>query len=191
MTSVNNEIEKQLNLLIGFPLSIARRAADMLILDFGTIREVNKINNISKRPNKRRTFGDFSLHIQCPWRLENTDRIITGRGDLYFSAQTGEYFDDLEDNDTYFEFGKNLQDKIIGELLQGFDPITHSYLNTTKSLVVEKVDADNVGGATIFLSGGYRILLFPSSSKGEDWRLFQGGSNEKHFVVSGSRFEFE
>jgi len=58
-------------------------------------------------------------------------------------------------------------------------------------LVVEKVDADSFGGATICLSGGYRLVLFPASSRNEHWRLLQGATNEKHFVVSGSQVEFK
>jgi hypothetical protein len=190
MTAVKDEIEQHLGLLIGLPLSIARRAIDMLVLLFGTVREVESGINVGKRAGEKGTSSDFSLHIQCPWRLENSDGIVTGRGDLYFSAETGEYFDDLVDGDTCYEFGKNLQDKKIGELLQGLDPITHSYMNTTKLLVVEKVDADNFGGATIYLSGGYQLSMFPYSSQTEHWRLLQGATNEKHFVVSDSHVEF-
>ena len=191
MTSVKEEIKQHLSLLIGLPLSIARRAADMLVLHFGTIREVESGIKVGKRAGEKGSVGVFSLHIQCPWRLDASDGIITGRGDLYISPETGEYFDDELDDDTFYEQGKNLQDKKISELLQGIDPITGDYMNTTQFLMVETVDSDNFGGATIGLSGGYRLVLFPASSVSEYWRLFQGATNEKHFVVSASSVEFE
>lgn len=170
-----------MGLLIGLPLSIARRAADMLVIHFGTIREY-----------ENGTVGDFALHIQCPWRIGDSTGIITGRYDLYFSAETSEYFDDVIDNgDMRYKFEKNLQDKKIGELLQGFDAITRSYINVTNLLVVEKVEADNFGGATIYLSGGYQLSMFPYSCQTEHWRFLQGATNEKHFVVSGSHIELE
>jgi|SRR5687767_6738852 len=192
MTSTKTEIKKHLDQLIGLPLSIARRAADMLVLHFGTIREVES-RSLSgrRRKNKKGTVGDFALHIQCPWRLENSDGIITGRGDLYRSAETGEYFDAELDDDSFYKHGKNLQDRKMGELLQGIEPVTDSYMNVTNFLIVEKTEADNFGEATIYLSGGYRLRIFPSSSTGEHWRLFQGATDEKHFVVEGSVIEFE
>ena len=192
MSAVKDEIKQHLSSLIGLPLSIARRTADLFVLQFGTIREVEGGIKVGKRVGEKGSVGDFALHIQCPWRLEGTDGIITGRGDLYRSPLTGEYFDDVLDDNTFYKQGKNLQDKKIGELLQGVDPITGSYMNTTKLLIVETVDADNFGGATICLSGGYRLVLFPYSSLGdEDWRLLQPRTSEKHVVVSGSHIEFE
>jgi len=69
VTSVSDEIKQHLSLLIGLPLSIARRAADMLVLHFGTIREVESGIKVGKRAGEKGTVGDFSLHIQCPWRV--------------------------------------------------------------------------------------------------------------------------
>jgi hypothetical protein len=192
MSTTKTEVKKHLDQLVGLPLCITRRAADLLVLHFGTIREVESRNLRGKlRKNPKATVGDFSLHIQCPWRIENSEGIITGRGDLYRSADTGEYFDKELDDDSFYEHGKNFQDKRMGELLQGIEPITGSYMNVTDFLIVEATEADNFGEATIYLSGGYRLRIFPSSSKGEHWRLFQASTEEKHFVVEGSAVEFE
>jgi hypothetical protein len=192
MASIEFEIKKHLTALVGLPLCISRRAADVLVLHFGTIREVDTGGSkAGKRVDKKGSVGDFSLHIQCPWRIEKSDGIITGRGDLYISAETGEYFDDAVDDNSFYKQGKSLQDKKVGELLQGIDPITGSYMNITNFLVVESVTADSFGGATLYLSGDYRLVIFPSSSKGEHWRLFQAATNEKHFVMSHSQVEFE
>ncbi|HET9906022.1 MAG TPA: hypothetical protein VFQ23_05265 [Anaerolineales bacterium] len=192
MSSTKAEIKKHLDQLVGLPLSIARRAANMLVLHFGTIREVEgRRLSRKKRKDKKGTVGDFALHIQCPWRLENSEGIITGRGDLYLSAETGNYFDDDEEDDSFDKQGMNLQDRKMGELLQGIDPITGSYMNVTNFLIVESIESDDFGEATIYLSGGYRLRIFPSSSTVEHWRLFQPATEEKHFVVEGSEVEAE
>jgi hypothetical protein len=192
MLSTKTEVKKYLDKLVGLPLSIARRAADLLVLHFGTIQEVeNRSLSGELRKNPKGTVGDFALHIQCPWRLENSEGIITGRGDLYVSAETGEYFDKEVDDDSFYKHGTNLQDKRIGELLQGVEPITNSYMNVTNFLIVESIEAGEFGEATIYLSGGYRLRMFPSNSIGEHWRLFIPSTEEKHFVVEGSGVEFE
>jgi hypothetical protein len=60
MMTIADEITAHLQPLVGLELSIARRAADMRVFHFGRIRKVEK-----------GTVGDYALHIQCPWRLED------------------------------------------------------------------------------------------------------------------------
>jgi len=62
-------------------------------------------------------------------------------------------------------------------------------VNQTEHLVVEAVRADNYGGVTIQLSGGYRLVLFPAGSRGEDWRFFRPDTDGPHFVVADGRVE--
>ncbi len=85
----------------------------------------------------------------------------------------------------------NLQDVRIGELLGGYDPKTRTLINATQKLFVEDVQADDFGGLCISLSDGYRLVLFPAGSRGEDWRLFVPESEVAHFVISGGRIEEE
>jgi hypothetical protein len=54
------------------------------------------------------------------------------------------------------------------------------------------IQANQCGGATIFLSGGFRLVIFPDCSEGEDWRIFCcDGVNERHFVIEGGTIEEE
>jgi hypothetical protein len=147
----------------------------MRIFHFGPIRTV-----------ENDTVGDYALHIQCPWRLEGPKGIVTGRWDLWELAEdradidwdTWDYADD-----------ENLQDRLVGNFLGGYDPQTRSSINETENLVVEAVSADLYGGAIIMLSGGYRLVLFPAGTKGEDWRIFRLQTDEPHFVIAGGRIE--
>src|ERR1700722_6470994 len=128
--------------------------------------------------------GEYALHVQCPWRLENETRIITGNDDLYTpskrSDQLAESFD--------WEKGGSLQDEALRDLLGGYDPDTGQIVNSTNLLTVDAVQADVAGGFCLSLSGGYRFLVFVNGTHREAWRGFKtredgAESNEKHFVV--------
>jgi hypothetical protein len=147
----------------------------MRCFHFGHIRKIEK-----------GTSGDYALHIQCPWRLEGPEGIITGRSDLWEPAEDASSIDwDTWDCDK----DENLQDKRIGELLQGYDPETRSFVNETDRLTVEAVQGDAYGGATLAFSGGFRLVIFPAGTRGEDWRFFRPGMKEAHFVIAGGRIE--
>jgi hypothetical protein len=175
MTTIADEITAHLQPLIGLGLSIARRAADMRIFHFGRIRQVEK-----------GTVGDYALHIQCPWRLEGPQGIMTGRSDLWEPAEDSP---DIDWETWDYDKDENLQDKLIGEFLKGYDPQTGSVVNATGQLIVETVEGDAYGGAIIVLSGGFRLVLFPAGTCGEDWRIFQPQMLESHFVITGGRIE--
>ena len=175
MTTTADEVMVHLQPLIGLELSIARRAADMRVLHFGQIRKVEK-----------GTVGDYALHIQCPWRLEGPQGTVTGRLDLWEPAEDSP---DIDWETWDYDKNENLHDTLMGEFLKGYDPQTRSFVNATGQLVVEAVKGDACGGAIIVLSGGFRLVLFPAGTRGEDWRIFQPGIDESHFVISGGRVE--
>jgi hypothetical protein len=142
----------------------------MRVFHFGEIREVD-----------RGTIGQYALHIQCPWRIDGPNGIITGRLDLWEHASGKAMPDEWEPSTD-----DNLQDLRLGELLGSYDAKTRSHVNITKRLVVERVQASNVGDLDITLSGGYRLLVFPAGSKGESWRIFEPDKDSPHFVVEGN-----
>jgi hypothetical protein len=166
---------ERLTPLVGLRLVIARRAADLRNFQFGQVRAL-----------KSGTVGDHALHVQCPWRFEGPDGILTGLSDLWEPAEVSE---NVDWDSWHYDRDENLQDRQLGTLLGSYDPATRSFVNQTEYLVVEEVRADNCGGATIRLSGGYRLVLFPAGIRGEDWRLFRPGTDEPHFVVAGGRVE--
>ena len=163
MCDVAEATMQHLKPLVGLFLCASRRAADMQIFDLGA----------RGAPGKG-TVGEYALHVQCPWRLEAHGAIVTGRLDLWEPAVPTENFDpwswDYDLNDT-------LRDKRIREFFRNNRPI------------VEDVQTDSCGGATLSLSGNCKLVLFPAGSQGEDWRVFRAGSDEQHFVISGGRVE--
>src|SRR5262245_25598399 len=109
LPNIKAQIEGHLRLLVGKKLSIARRAADMRGFHFGRV----SVDEAGKRSS-----GEFALHIQCPWRIEGPDGIVTGRTDLWEPAEPGK-----EINwDTWdYDEDENLQDRRVGALLGTFD----------------------------------------------------------------------
>ncbi len=168
----DSEITEYLTAVIGLQLTIARRAADLRNFQFGPIRRSNGGST-----------GAYALHIQCPWRLEGPDGIITGRADLWEPADERTEVDlELWGYDTH----ANLQDAKLAELLHGHDLTTRSIVNQTDLLIVETVQADIYGGMVLCLSGGYRLAIFPAGSRGEHWRFFQPDTNQPHLVSEGN-----
>jgi hypothetical protein len=162
--SIRHQVNAALSRLIGLPLSAARRAADMRTLQFGTLRQAD-----------RGSVGDFALHVQCPWRIEGPDGIITGRSDLWEPVDENTPFDP----DFDCEKSPNLQDARVETWLtqnEGF-------------LVVQRVDADDYGGAAIHFGRGFVLRLFPGGARGEDWRLFRPGTDAPHLVVGAGVVE--
>ncbi|MCI0499591.1 MAG: hypothetical protein L0Y36_07920, partial [Planctomycetales bacterium] len=124
MKTVSEQIIAHIKPLIGLQLSYVRRAADMCNFGFGQVRPVEK-----------GTVAEYALHVQCPWRIESSEGIVTGRLDLWEPAELVEG-EDIESWD--YERG-NLQDVLINELLGGYDSQTRSYINKTQILFVEQV----------------------------------------------------
>ena len=162
MTNISESARNHLSPLIGLRLSASYRAADMRIFHFGTMRKVAK-----------GSVGEYALHVQCPWRIQTNDRIITGRHDLFTPVEVPAGFD--WKNWTW-DGNETLQDRLTSDLLANTE------------LTVQAVITDRHGGVTLNLSGGYVLVLFPASSRGEDWRVFVPNC-EHHFVVSGGREE--
>ena len=153
-----------LSQIVGLPLTAARRAADMRTFQFGTLRPVD-----------RGSVGDFVLHVQCPWRIEGPEGIVTGRLDLWEPLDDNARFDE----NWHYDKSPNLQDARLEDWLER-NPVP---------LIVKAVDADDFGGAVITLDQGFVLRLFPAGTRGEDWRLFQPRTDAPHVVISGGAVE--
>jgi hypothetical protein len=148
--------------LVGLRLTIARRAADMLVLHFGDIRP---------HASGEGTVGAYALHVQCPWRLDGPIDTLTGRDDLWEYAGPGE-----RPSGWTYEDGLSLQDKRLGEFMGSRDERTRSWVNQGVRHFVLSAQQTNLGDVTLELTGGSAIRLFPARSSGEAWRLFAPGS---------------
>lgn len=178
MAGLKHEIELALQPLVGLKLARMALAADMRTIAFGTTRA---------RPGGG-VIGEFALHIQCPWRIENREGLITGSDDLHVayeaSSGLGHEFD--------YEKGVSAQEQILRELLKGYDEKTRQIVNSTGQLAVEHIEADVSGGFSLSLSEGYRLSVFPDGSRREAWRFFVPSDDPRehhgrHFVIPHER----
>jgi hypothetical protein len=176
MESTRIQVQEHLQCLVGLPLSVVHKAADMCVMHFGVV---------CTNPDKGTSIGEYAIHLQCPWRIESSKGILVGDSDLWEPANAAE---EIDWDTWHYEKNENLRDRLIGELLKGTCAVTGSPRNETGGLIVEAIEADDFGGVRFSLTGGYVLALFPSGNEGENWRLlpFPRGP---HFVISGGRVE--
>jgi hypothetical protein len=177
MTDIADEIRIHLKPLVGLRLSATTRATDMRCFRFGEVRETAEGAS-----------GGYTLNVQCPWRIEGPQGIVTGDSDL---CEPAEDSPDIDWDAWDFEENANLQDSLIEVFQQGYDLQTGSFNDETDKLVVEAVSGDAYGGATLTFFGGCRLAIFPAGTRGENWRVFRPGSGERPFVIAGGRVETE
>jgi hypothetical protein len=170
--SITNQ--EALSVLLGKRLAIWRRAANMLVLHFG---------QVTRKGDK--SWGEYALHVQSPWRLLKDGAIFAGLSDLYSPREQTSDFD----WDKWYEdadWPDSLLEYQLLSVLKGTDPVSRSLENTTDHFLVEKVQASDIGDAKLYLSGGYIWECFPDCLEGEHWRMLDT-AKRKHFVVSGER----
>ena len=157
-------IHQALAPLVGHPLRTIGRAANMVWLHFGEMREV------TTRDGGTKTVGDWAVHVQCPWRISKRGRIVIAYRDFYYSP-VGDVLDDWD------TAGASQFDSAAVSLRTEFE---------TDPPVVTSVQPEDVVGFSIYFSHDYRLDVFPdcSSDLSEYWRIFQPGDSSKHFVFS-------
>jgi len=158
-------IQQALTPLVGLPLRSIGRAANLLWLHFGEMREV------ATRRGGTKTVGDWAIHVQCAWLLCRDGRIVVAYRDYYYSPDG----DALDDWDTP---GKSRFDQSATALSVEFASASPSVLSVT---------TDDVGGFSLALGHDYRLDVFPDDSShdeyAEHWRLFEPQADSEHFVV--------
>lgn len=166
---MRDEVERVLALLVGLPLWGAGRSADLLWLQFGARQRM------ASPAGSEHEVGEYTLHIACPWRLIDAERILVGSGDLLTPV------DPDEDPETFDweQPGASWMDVRLSELLPPDAP---------PRWVVEGVAGDGLGGFRLGLRGGVVLEVFPNATPSghvttEFWRLLRPGTGEPQFVV--------
>jgi hypothetical protein len=160
---VIKNIEKELKVLIGKPLSNIGRAGNLLWLSFGEKIAMLDMNGCEVFKEK------FALHIQCSWRLTIGSRIIVGSQDFYI-PRTG-----LSEDEFNWDIqGANRFD----ERINAFKEMPESNTKVVEFFM------DEFGGVKISFDSGAKLEVFPDDSLEEEfWRFIEFGEKSKHFVV--------
>lgn len=162
---MTEKINKILQDIIGLPLTRTTRAANMECLKFGTLY-------LKDREGQTWNYGEFGLHLQCPWRLTNDKEIIVGSNDLYEQAdETADY----DENFNWEEFKANLRDVKLDK-----------FISDNKQIVKSAI-ADKFGGLQIVFDSNVVLTVFPvitSKADNEYWRLLDNRDETKNHYVS-------
>ncbi len=173
---MEDRAEAILRQLIGLPLWSIGRAADLVWFAFGTERRnVTPVNGMPK------TVSEYSLHVQCAWRIRQKDAILVASADRFYPAGPNPYADLAE-----FEWdapGANQLDERAGRLMEEY---------RLSLPIVENAIADFAGSFRLGLRHSLYLEAFPENSiTKESWRLFRPYSDAEHFVFTKHGIEPE
>ena len=166
-----DEIKKNLNVLIGLPLWSIGRAGSVYWFVFGNQRRLIKMDN-----GKEKTVSDYSLHVQCAWRISIKDKITISSRDKNYPPGDDPY-KDIEDFDYDDPNGNRLDERII------------SFFNNLakQPLTVTCVEASNKGDLKIVFVNDIELEIFIDDTVIEEyWRLFIPYNEKAHFVITSS-----
>ncbi|HSY43296.1 MAG TPA: hypothetical protein VK811_05255, partial [Candidatus Acidoferrum sp.] len=161
---MNKIIQNALAPLVGLPLCHLGRSSNMLLLQFGYLHEV------SARDGSIKTVHDWTIQIQCPWRISQNSQIVIGHRDFYYS--------DVGKNSEAV-MNKSRSDTVLGSLCTEFE--------ATPPRVIS-VDSDETGAFSLHLSDGYRLEAIPgeNTESGKHWRIFEPSGTGRSFVFPPS-----
>jgi hypothetical protein len=170
---MTERINRILHDLVGLPLTRTTRAADMECMKFGTLNKKDK-------KGVMQNYGEFGLHLQCPWRLTNDKEIIVGSFDLYEQTnETREY----DDNFNWDIINGNLRDVKLRKLI------------STEICIVKSAIADKFGGLQIIFENNLILTIIPvttSKSGIEYWRLLDNRDESKiQYLSTSIGFQFD
>ncbi len=124
---------------------------------------------------KTKNYGRFHLsmvfHLQCPFRIETTDKIVIGREDLFVSS-TDDFDVDLAEDDTCV-----------------FDGIVKDFGARYDSEYVRKVTVNSFGDVTVELTTLKIRIFVAGSTEKEAWRFFPTDDVSEHLVNENGKLE--
>ncbi len=173
MTGLAERISAELRVLIGEPISVCWRAANMQVFEFG------RPKTFLNRKGEQVEGSDLRLHVQCRWRMVDGCRILFARDDLLRPANEDIPID---------EFDWDKDDSVL-------DVVQRKWFEDRRvtPLKVVRVAGDKYGGCQVEFEHGVVLELFPCDSDrgeySEHWRLLGHRPDGSHFVVTGHGVE--
>lgn len=171
--------EETASRLIGLPLVLSHRAADMEMFQFG------RITTVETRDNTR-SIGQMSLHIQCPWRIEHKGQILVGSADLRY-PRTGVDIDKFD------------WDVPLSTRRDEFLELFFSHGDQAHAVLAAEVAA--FGDLRLAFADGCALMSITCSGHvseseyvhldGEAWRLFGSLAHGEHLVCHASGLELQ
>lgn len=168
--NIKKEVETKLKDILGMPFNRTDRAANLVWFGFG------KTINVEDFPGEMRKAPQYSLNIQCCWRIVKDDKILVAYGDLY---EPGSNWKGTDEEFFWDTNGMNLCD-------DGLEKLNRMH----NRIFVQSIDADNLGGLKIYFSENYLLEIFADSSyDAEYWRFFNIEDDSPHLVITNNGIE--
>jgi len=141
--------------LLGLPWWAIGRAANLQWLHFGS-------RKLGRSPlGVTREVGDYALHVQAPWRVCLSERIVLGSSDLTFPRGTSR----LDERPDTFDWKQQLTR--LDELAEALEA------HVLPRKVIE-VRTGLCGSFTLIFEGDLTFEAFPDATvETESWRLFE------------------
>jgi hypothetical protein len=161
---MNKAIYHALKPLVGLPLRHISRSSNMLFVQFGEPRE------ISSRDGGFKAVYEWTVQIQCPWRISQHSRVVIAYRDFYYS-------DVAQNNQAVMN--KSRYDSVLSSLCTEFETIPPE---------VVSIETDDTGAFSLHLRDDYRLDAIPAenTASGKHWRIFEPGTDGRSFVYPPS-----
>jgi hypothetical protein len=152
------QIRPFLRQLVGLPLwSIGKAGSFITWFAFG-----NNRRTVVRLNGKKKVVSEFSLHVQCAWRIRSKNKIIIASSE------------DQEENQFYKTVKTFLKHQNQGLIL------------------VTGIKVDEIGNLSIALNHDSFLEVFPNSiGNTEFWRFFKPYSEESHLFFTANGIEFD
>jgi hypothetical protein len=171
MSTTRIIVNRTLSRLVGVPLWDRWRflGCSTEVLDLGA--------KLSRTNEQGETFenGQYSLHIDCPWRLIGPKGIVAGVIDTSFPP------DERSPKDWNAYKEESRSDALMSAWLKRLPK---------RGPMVTAVEADNVGGFRMILDKDFVYEVFPADAiprPSGHWRLIERAAGQsRHFVVTAT-----
>lgn len=155
----NTEIQLLLGLLLHQKLQYIERTLNLVCLGFGKLLERKDRHGLTDE------IAEYSIHVQCPFRILFNNKIVLGSDDLFLSQSADIDNVDLNKKDScLFDCkSKSLIQKFNNEIIIGVD------MNKQNDLILY---TDNL-----------TIQLFVCNNQFESWRFFKFNDESIQVVI--------
>ncbi|WP_294361036.1 hypothetical protein [uncultured Clostridium sp.] len=170
---MNYYFDKKIKELEGKNLDSIGRCSDLVWLAFG-----NMISRWNERKKASIKVPEYSLHIQCPWRIIYKSQIVLGSRDVYLPSS-------IHTEDQLFEWDIEGNNR--------FDELKNLFSNKKDNkFLVKLFEVQDDGSIKITFYNDYVFEVVPDTSSAEEemWRFFEPFFGN-HYVRYGNRLDVE
>ena len=155
----NTEFQLLLGLLLHQKLQYIERTLNLVCLGFGKLLERKDRHSVTDE------IAEYSIHIQCPFRILLNNKIVLGSDDLFLSQ-----FPDIESVDL------NIKDSCL------FDYKSKSLIQKFNNEIIIGVDMNKQNDLILYTSN-LTIQLFVCNNQFESWRFFKFDDESIQIVI--------